>query len=113
MGDFVKICLSTRETIWGGGEVFLRDLGEELLSRGHRVVWRVEEVSELAKRRPGGELIDRRMPANYDLLIANDFRSLWQALLLDGFRRRVFVGHGSWQFSPLRVRLLRSSGTKT
>lgn len=109
----MKVCLSSREIIWGGGEVFLRDLGAELLSRGHDVTWRVEENSELALRIPGGRVVNRRAKVRYDVLIANDFRSFWQALALDGNQRKIFVGHGAWQFSRLRVRLLRATNTAT
>lgn len=109
----MRVCLSSREVIWGGGEVFLRDLGSELLSRGLEVTWRVEERSELASRIPGGKLVGRRTKAQYDVLIANDFRSFWQATVLDGVQKKVFIGHGSWQFSPVRVMLLRATRTKT
>lgn len=109
----LKVCLSTREVIWGGGEVFLRDLGKELLSRGIDVCWRIESHSELASRISGGHIVPRRKPATYDMLVANDFRSLWQSAALDGVRRRTFVGHGGWQFSPLRTRLLRLVGART
>lgn len=104
----MKICLSSREVVWGGGEVFLLDLGRELQRRGHEIIWRVDPASELAKRIPNVHIVSRRHRARYDLLIANDFRSVWQAVLLDGFRKRAFVGHGDWQFSPVRAKILES-----
>lgn len=107
LGETLKVCLSSREIIWGGGEVFLNELGSELLSRGIEVCWRVEPQSELAARISGGQIVARRKRASYDMLIANDFRSLWQAAAVDGMRRMLFVGHGPWQFSPMRVRFIR------
>ncbi|MFW0774880.1 glycosyltransferase [Paenarthrobacter nitroguajacolicus] len=79
----------------------------ELHARGIDVTWRVEPESELALRATCGELVSRRSRASYDLLVANDFRSLWQAIALDGLRKVAFVGHGAWQFSPIRARIIR------
>lgn len=113
IGGKLRICLSSREVIWGGGESFLHALGAELTSRGIEVRWRVEPDSELARRIPKESMVHRRKRATYDLLIANDFRSFWQAVALDGPRRKVFVGHGPWQFSPVRVKLLNAVRAKT
>ncbi|MFB9818546.1 glycosyltransferase [Arthrobacter ramosus] len=52
------------------------------------------------------KIVKRRSSVVCDLLIANDFRSVWQSLLFDGPRKRLFVGHGQWQFSKSRVSLL-------
>lgn len=101
-----RVVLSSRELIWGGGEVFLHDVGVALTTLGHQVVHRVHPASELARRVPGS-LVSRRRPVRRALVVANDFRSLWQSILMDRAVRRVFVIHGDWQLSPVRVALIR------
>lgn len=108
----MRILLSSREAIWGGGEVFLADLASTLTAMGHRVLLRVPADSELARRCPDVTHVRRDRPVAFDLLVANDFRSVWQSLVLDGPRRRAFVVHGSWQLSPLRVRILRAAAVR-
>lgn len=109
----MRICLSSREIVWGGGEAFLSSLGREFKRRGCQIVWRIEPTSELAKRNTGDRIVPRNRAVQYDLLVANDFRSVWQSLLIDGVRKRVFIGHGPWQFSASRVAILKSLKVQT
>lgn len=104
------VCLASRERIWGGGEVFLLEIGLDLAQRGHEVLWRVEPDSELAERIHPQEPISRRRRVRADVVVANDFRSLWQSLLLDGRAvDRRLVLHGAWQISPVRARILTAA----
>ncbi|MGN6687274.1 MAG: glycosyltransferase family 4 protein [Actinomycetales bacterium] len=70
---------------------------DESTLRGHQVSLRVPGFSELARRRP-----DLVVPfsGRADLLIANDFRSLWRNA--SRAKRRVFICHGWWQVSRAR-----------
>lgn len=108
----MKLLLASREVVWGGGEVFLHELATELKRYGHAVAWRVHQNSELSSRITEDEVHSPYSPIPYKIVIANDFRSLWISLLLDGpFCRRIFVVHGGWQLSPVRARLIRFSAT--
>lgn len=105
-----SVCLSSRERIWGGGEVFLLEIGLDLAQRGHEVLWRVEPDSELASRIHPDEPVPRRRRTRADVVVANDFRSLWQSLLIDGPGvDRCLVLHGAWQISPVRAWILTAA----
>lgn len=104
------VVLSSREMVWGGGEVFLHALGIELVRRGHVARWRVPTGSELARRLDPTEIVARRRPVRADFVIANDFRSVWESLILDRGLSRKFVVHGDWQLSPLRARIVEHFG---
>jgi len=99
--------LVSREVIWGGGEVFLRDLGVALASLGHSCMLRVYQRSALSLENK--ELVVR--PAfsfTYKaIIVVNDFRSLWQSFFLDRSANRIFIIHGPWQMSPIRARICR------
>lgn len=80
---------------------------------GHSVAYRVEPEAAIVKRirDPWAE---RLQSAPSDLIVANDFRSVWQSLLIDRRPEKlVFVAHGAWQFSPIRVRILNALRIKT
>lgn len=103
-----KIILSSRESVWGGGEVFLAQLGQELLAMGHEVTYSVPAGSELARRGP----VQRRRQKRAHLVVANDFRSLWKSIFLRPGINRVFVVHGQWQLSKLRVQIAELLGAE-
>ena len=96
------IKLRTRELIWGGGEVFLFELLEEFIRQGHEVSLAASIRSQLFAKakflnlRPG-------VIIKPDLVVCNDFRSVWKSLLLELPKYRVFVVHGKWQLSKVRV----------
>lgn len=108
----MRIVLSSRELIWGGGEVFLQQIALVLSARGPDVTIRVHPSSELARRCGSVYRVGRLRPTWNALIVCNDFRSVWQSLLIDRAANRVFVIHGDWQLSPLRVALIRASRTR-
>jgi len=61
----------------------------------------------------GHRSVSRFLPSPAGVVVANDFRSVWTSILLDGFRSRVFVVHGKWQLSSLRAKILRLFGIRT
>ncbi|MEB0265471.1 glycosyltransferase [Cryobacterium sp. 10I5] len=104
----MEFVLSSRENVWGGGEVFLYDVSVELVGKGHALLWRIPKTSSLARKASNGRLISRSFPAPRGVVIANDFRSLWTSIVLDGIRVRIFVIHGTWQLSLIRALVLRA-----
>jgi glycosyltransferase involved in cell wall biosynthesis len=109
----VKIVLSSRERIWGGGEVFLAQLADEFQSRDHDVRLRVPLNSGIADYLPAFRFVDRRRPVFADMIVLNDFRSVWQSIMMDALSQRVFIVHGNWQLSQLRARILRAAKVET
>ena len=99
----MKILLSTREKIVGGGEIFLRDLAIELLNMGHEVIVRSHDGAGITKLLPKVKNIGILNFSAIRCVVANDFRSLWMATILNPFSRKVFVVHGIWQISWLRM----------
>lgn len=96
--------LRTRESIWGGGEVFLCDIALELLSRGMSVRIAAPKKAWVRKAIHVGVKPHRR-DNRYDFVLCNDFRSVWKSCLFDFTRSRIFVVHGEWQLSKLRARV--------
>lgn len=108
----MKIVLSSRESIYGGGERFLIQLAEHLHGQGHEIEMRVPVDSALMKRGEQFPRVARLCPRPSSKIVANDFRSLWQSILIDGFARRCLVLHGPWQLSRLRLLIARISRAK-
>lgn len=108
----MKILLSTRERIVGGGEIFLRDLAVELETLGHEVIIRSNIDAGVRILLPAVPKIGVLDFSIIRLVVANDFRSLWMALFLNPFSRKVFVVHGIWQISQLRMIFCRIIGAK-
>lgn len=102
----MKICFSSRERIWGGGEVFLLSLARSSRDAGFEVEWRVPAGSELEQRADFGKVKPRHIPFHGDLLVANDFRSYWVSMFREPLCRRHLVLHGAWQISRVRAALV-------
>lgn len=102
MRNDTRYILASRESIWGGGEVFLENLAEELERRGRTVTYRVPSSSALGRRTPR-RLTGSRPWARGTRVVANDFRSLWISALREPFRKRLFIVHGRWQLSRIRA----------
>ncbi len=64
---------------------------------------RVNRNSQLSKRASGAIVVGPRRPSIRKNVIANDFRSLWKSILIDRCAKRIFVIHGPWQLSKVRV----------
>lgn len=110
--DKKNFVLVSRERIWGGGEVFLRDLGIALDSLGFACIFRVYQGSALSSDKNN---LRKRSPLSFthnSVIVANDFRSLWQSFLLDWNASRIFIIHGPWQISPVRAAICRLSGVQ-
>jgi glycosyltransferase involved in cell wall biosynthesis len=100
--------LVSREVIWGGGEVFLRDLGVALASLGFTCILRVYQGSALSSENKGLPVRPAFSFTYKAIVVVNDFRSLWQSLLLDRFAKRIFIIHGPWQISTIRALICRT-----
>lgn len=91
----------TNQVVWGGGEVLLIQIADELLRRQRPVGLRASVGSQSALRRPdlirAAESI--RRPA---LIIANEFGTLWRSWVRHPLTPHVFLVHGEWQTSRLR-----------
>jgi len=99
--------LVSREVIWGGGEVFLRDLGMALVSLGYACILRVYQGSALSSENKGLPVRPAFSFTYKAIVVVNDFRSLWQSLLLDRCAERIFIIHGPWQISKIRALICR------
>lgn len=102
-----SVVFSSRELIWGGGEVFLHDLYRELKSRGFSTFLRVHQKSELANRAVSADLLSPNRLTFGKTIVCNDFRSVWKSILFDRWASRIFLIHGPWQISPLRILICR------
>ena len=98
-----SIILSSREIIFGGGERFLELIAPVLTKRGYYVSLRCPKMAILRSSFPPGSMISRISWSWNRIVIANDFRSLWLSLILDRRAHRIFVVHGKWQISKLRM----------
>jgi glycosyltransferase involved in cell wall biosynthesis len=108
----MKILLSTRERIVGGGEIFLRDLAVEFSNLGHEVIIRSHSDAGVRKLLPEVTKIGIMDFSTIRFVLANDFRSLWMAVLFTPFSRKVLVVHGIWQVSQIRMIFCRIIGAK-
>lgn len=98
-----KILLSTRESIYGGGEKFLQMVASEFRKLDYAVVIRSPKDSMLRKRLQNVAHVAYLKSKIGGISILNDFRSLWLSLILDRSVKRIFVVHGIWQISRLRL----------
>jgi glycosyltransferase involved in cell wall biosynthesis len=108
----MNFVLVSREKIWGGGEVFLRDLGMALDSLGFSCIFRVYQDSALSSDKNNLEKRKALSFTRNSVIVANDFRSLWQSFFLDRLSRRVFIIHGPWQISAVRAAICRLFAVK-
>jgi glycosyltransferase involved in cell wall biosynthesis len=108
----MQILLCTREIITGGGEVFLRDLANELKSLGYQVRIRCHSNAGINNLAPNIDKIGFYKFSGVSRVIANDFRSLWMSFFLSPTAKRAFVVHGRWQISRIRVLICYISFTK-
>lgn len=104
MTDARTIQLLTRQVIWGGGEVLLVQLADELRLLGHDARLEAPAASEIARRRP--DLLGR-VPRP-DLVVANEFHQLWRSWLRRPRTAHIFLVHGEWQTSRLRNAFARA-----
>lgn len=101
-GPWMIILFRTRELIWGGGEVFLFELMNQFVKSGHEVRLSSPPLSAI-RQRMAFETIGETNSKRFDLVVCNDFRSVWKSVAVDRSIRRVFIVHGSWQLSKVRV----------
>lgn len=100
-----SIQLLTRQVIWGGGEVLLVQLADELRRMGHDARVVAPSTGEIARRRP--DLLGQ-LPSP-DLVVANEFHQLWRSRLRRPRIAHVFLVHGEWQTSRLRNAFARAT----
>lgn len=98
----MKIRLVSKETTWGGGEVLMVGLARELQQQGHEVSIEAPLGSQMASK--AVDLCSTGRSGTPDLVIANDFRSVWRSAIHWPTARMVFICHGWWQTSWLRNR---------
>ena len=108
----MKILLTTRETIWGGGEELLINLARQLVRNGHDVVLAVRKESVLREKAEGFAVVDYRARVRADVIICNDFHTLWVRGLSQPLTRKVFIVHGWWQTSRTRNLVARIIGSE-
>jgi glycosyltransferase involved in cell wall biosynthesis len=108
----MQILLCTRELITGGGEIFLRDLANELKGLGCSVKIRCHSKAGIHHLAPNIKKIGFYRFSGASRVIANDFRSLWMSFFLSPTAKRVFVVHGRWQISRIRMLICDISLTK-
>lgn len=107
------VVFRTRETTWGGGEVFLLGIAEEALASGHNVIVMSPAESALESQAARLGMPTRLQRANRpDVVVANDFRSLWQSTMRWPLCRRISVVHGWWQVSEARMAFSRLTRAK-
>lgn len=102
-----KIIFSTRERIWGGGEVILTDLIASFKEIGYQVYLKSPQDALIRKMNPNTAQLNFVSFVASDAVIANDFRSVWVSLLTDGITQRLFIVHGEWQLSVFRSFILK------
>lgn len=99
------VTFHSRQVGWGGGETFLRSLAQAAVNAGWRCTFHVPAESSLARyvgRDP------QWWRARSTLHVFNDFGCTWRTLpAWVAARRRVFVCHGWWQVSRLRLLFCR------
>ena len=100
-----RIQLLTRQVIWGGGEVLLVQLADELRLMDHDARVVAPSTSEIADRRP--DLLGQ-VPSPH-LVVANEFQQLWRSRLRRPRTAHVFLVHGDWQTSRLRNAFARAT----
>jgi len=102
-----RIVLSSRERIFGGGEKFLEMIAHELVELGYVVEIRSPKFSILRNRVHHLQHSHTFTPVIGGKIICNDFRSVWKSILMDKSVTRVFVVHGRWQISRVRLRVCK------
>jgi glycosyltransferase involved in cell wall biosynthesis len=93
--------------IFGGGEKFIEMIAHELLGLGYVVEIRSPKLSMLRKKIHHVQHFHTLKPVIGGKIICNDFRSLWKSILIDRSVTRVFVVHGGWQISQVRLKVCK------
>lgn len=81
-------------------------------SLGFACIFRVYQGSALSSDKNS---LEKRSAFSFtynSVIIANDFRSLWQSFFLDWKASRIFIIHGPWQISPIRAIICRRLGVQ-
>ena len=115
-----KILLAAHETGFGGGERIFEDIVKASIEEGFKVHCVVQEHSELDSRLAqlgiSKSYFNTEIPAGFDYLIANDFKSLLHCYR--SAKSLSLICHGPWELNlkkslvylVLKVRVLCVSG---
>lgn len=95
--------LASRESIFGGGERFLESIAPIIRRQGFTVELRTPKNAILRKMMSNYPFVSKFKPTFNRIVVANDFRSLWMSIILDRFANRIFIVHGNWQISKIRL----------
>lgn len=104
--------LVTRQRIWGGGEELLLNVARALTRRGINAVLALPVDAAVRERATGMSVVDYWDKVEADVVIANDFRSLWTRAIRHPKAHKVFLVHGWWQTSRMRNFVAWATGTR-